>query len=328
MSEEGERGGWRDRTLLPAVEHRDPSTRTLVLGSVSLLAAVLAVMVWPGSAAVPPELAWLLGLPPLFLALHHRGAASGAAVAAAVVVALTIAQVGRTLLPTVGADWGSFGVAAAFFLATAGGAAWATELRDRAWKEVLTQPMADPVTGLPRGSFTRRFLEVEVGAARRGQSLSVVVFELDRSVELLELASRRELEHLLADVGGLFTKNVRAMNVVGRVGEARFLAVLPGEASSGASVFADRVLRDVARLDAVAGEQITMSAGVAAFRRDVTGADELLERAERALRRAKELDGNKVVLFGEDAYRVGPIQPHFAPREGADARPVPPPDAT
>lgn len=221
--------------------------------------------------------------------------------------------------------WDEAGVASRGLLLAAGVAAGAllvTVHRSRVRPPELGDPFEDHVTGLPSGRFARAFLETQIGAARRGHTLSVALFALDGFEGLADQARGRLLERM----GRVFRENVREMNVVGHLREGRFLAVLPNEARSGTSVFADRVLAGVEELGPVDGHAASASAGVAGFSREVTGAEELLARAREALRRAAELGGGHVVLHGEDAYRVGPVQPHFSPRESAEARPAGPED--
>ena len=190
--------------------------------------------------------------------------------------------------------------------------------RDRAGRPPAEDVFADPVTGLPTGSFVRAFLETQIGAARRGHSLSVALFGLHG----FEGRRERERRRMLERVGRVFRENVREMNVVGHLGGGRFLAVLANEARAGTSVFADRVLQDVDGLDPGDGLEFSVSAGVAGFSREVADTEELLARAGEALERARELGAGHVILFGDDAYRVGPVQPHFSPRESAEARPA------
>lgn len=229
-------------------------------------------------------------------------------------------DVGLTLA-SLATGWGY--VAAAASVALAIGWLRAARGRDRVLEPREGQPLRDPVTELPSGAFVRKLLDIGTAAARRGHSLSVVVFELDDPDGELAALPRRRLDKLLAEVGRVFRRNVRTMNVAGPTTGLRFMAVLANESSRGASVFAERVLRDIAALGEETDAGLTASAGIAAFGRGVADADALLERAGRALRRAQELEGDKVVLYGEDAYRIGPVEPHFAPRgEAAQPRPT------
>lgn len=224
-------------------------------------------------------------------------------------------------LASLAAGWGYAAAAASVVLAI--GWLRAARARERAVAPDEGEPLRDPVTDLPSGVFVRKLLEIGTAAARRGQSLSVVVFELDDPGGELTGLSRRELDRLLGEVGRIFRRNVRTMNVAGPMTGLRFMAVLANESSRGASVFAERVIRDIAVLGEERGTGLTASAGIAAYGRGVADADALLQRAEKALRRAQELDGDKVVLYGEDAFRIGPVEPHFVPRgEAAQPRPT------
>lgn len=191
------------------------------------------------------------------------------------------------------------------------------------WDGSTHDGLEDPITGLPSEGFVRTFFDTQFAAAERGQSLAIALLEIDRPHEEgTRGRHRRETRRLLRAVGSVLHENVREMNVAGRVDETRFLAVLPHEATSGASVFAHRLIRDLANLGGRLGRPITASAGVAAYEDTMDDSTDLLARARDALERALELGGDTVILFGDDAYRVGPVQPHFAAREGATPRPV------
>jgi diguanylate cyclase (GGDEF)-like protein len=91
--------------------------------------------------------------------------------------------------------------------------------------------------------------------------------------------------------------NVRSIDKIGRYGGEEFLLILPDAAMDQAVRTLERLRLMIADLDWLAISPnlvVTMSAGLAAVRRDDT-ADSLLARADSALYRAKDAGRNCVI---------------------------------
>lgn len=79
-------------------------------------------------------------------------------------------------------------------------------------------------------------------------------------------------------------KSVRLVDTVGRVGGDEFVLIAPG--SAGMTV-ANRVKAGIAALPAVAGKDVSVSAGIARFPTDAGDAESLIAAATAALARAR-----------------------------------------
>lgn len=142
----------------------------------------------------------------------------------------------------------------------------------------------DDVTGVLKDSYANRLLSLEIERARRYQRpLSVVLLAaedweahfLDRGVE--------EADEKLATIGKLLVEGLRAVDVVARGGESRFLAILPETPAEGAQLAAERICETMAEK---AGLQFR--AGVAQFPDDGVSREELAAEAEAALQFARQ----------------------------------------
>jgi diguanylate cyclase (GGDEF)-like protein len=143
---------------------------------------------------------------------------------------------------------------------------------------------------LMRDPLERR-LAAELGRARRhGRPLSVVSFDVDGLKEVNEVHGDGAGDRLLAVIGTLFYEASREHDLCGRIGD-ECVIVLPEEDRSGAAAFRDRVEE---RLPAVR-EQLGLTtpwgltSGVATFPRDGGTVRELLEAADRDVRRQRSL---------------------------------------
>jgi diguanylate cyclase (GGDEF)-like protein len=141
--------------------------------------------------------------------------------------------------------------------------------------------LTDPLTGLANARTVSRVLELEVARAQRqGSEVSVALFDVDAFRELNAGAGARAGDHVLRQVASVLAETVRLVDTVARTGGDEFVLVAPG--SAGVTV-ARRVLDGVARLDAVDGHEVSVSAAVARFPQDGADAEALLAAARAAL---------------------------------------------
>lgn len=303
---------------LPDLLSGDLPVSTLVLSAIALATAASITVVWPEASAQRAGLVWILAVIPLFLFLYHRGWKGMAVAAGGVMVVFVVVEVVAVQFLDRTPGWWMYAAVLGGLVLVTGGAAAATAYRERGWREALDVAYRDPDTGLPSRRFLDEYVRVQTAAAQRGRNLAVVLFSLDEFETLKDQWGIGVGERYLRQAGAIVRRNLREQDVAGRFGGAEFLVVLAGEASAGASVFADRVRSDIADSLAVGRPAVTVSAGVAAYDDEVGDESDLLARAEDALLRAKKIGGNKVILFGRDYYREGPVQPHFTAAE-ADA---------
>lgn len=164
------------------------------------------------------------------------------------------------------------------------GARTAAAAAERAeWFERLAQ--TDPLTGLANARTLSRVLELEVArASRQGSEVSVAVFDVDGFGAVNAAAGTRAGDRILREVAAVLAESVRLVDTIARTGGDEFALVAPG--SAGMTV-ARRVIDGIARLEAVEGQRIAVSAGVARFPGDGTDTEALLDAARGALDAAR-----------------------------------------
>lgn len=152
------------------------------------------------------------------------------------------------------------------------------------WFERITH--TDTLTGLANARTLARVLELEVARAQRqGSEVSVAVFDIDAFTALNEAAGARAGDTALRQVASILAESVRLVDTIARTGADEFVLVAPG--SAGVTV-ARRVLDGIAGLEAIGGQAMTISAGVARFPQDGVDADAVLAAARAALKGAGE----------------------------------------
>ena len=147
----------------------------------------------------------------------------------------------------------------------------------------------DELTGAAnRRSFDERLAAERSRALRTGESLSVCLLDLDHFKRYNDSFGHPAGDDLLRKVADEWTRALRAESLLARIGGEEFGLILPGAPAHVAEAV-------VERLRGVTPEQITVSAGIAAWSREETVA-ELVARADAALYRAKREGRDRLVL--------------------------------
>lgn len=150
----------------------------------------------------------------------------------------------------------------------------------------------DPVTRLPNYSYLESASRVVLRRnAKRGNGAALVLLDVDRFKLVNDTLGRIQGDRMLRDLADRLREVVRSGDYVARLGGDEFAVLLSGadEATTHAAI--ERVVGAVARPFEASGRDIRLeaSAGVALFPRDGQHLDSLLQRAEMAMYRAKEL---------------------------------------
>ena len=300
--------------LLDLREREEDGVRpgVLVAAVLPLLLVATAGVLWPSVVGGRAGLVWVLALVPLFLTCHRKGWWGAALTLATGMAVLVGVEVVGTMLLDLAVDPWLFGLGASVFVGVALWSGWMSErlvsARASTLREALRLALRDPETDLPTRRATELFLEKEFAGARRGDALTLVLFDLDGFADFVEGYGRDLSRQVLEKVGAVFHETSREADLTGRWGSQEFLAVLPGEDERGAGTFAERVRTKADMLEfhqsdgTVLTSGITVSAGVAEFEEGMQGAEELLERTHRAMHAAKAKGGDSVVLFDRTAH--------------------------
>lgn len=150
--------------------------------------------------------------------------------------------------------------------------------------------MTDGLTGLLNRSAVEERLEAEISRGARHQvRTSVVLLDLDRFKLINDSLGHAAGDRYLVQVGELLRRQMRALDVAGRLGGDEFLVILPLTALEDATAFVDRMRNALREFLARHPEfgQATFSAGLAEAPRDGDHGTALLAAADAALYRAK-----------------------------------------
>jgi diguanylate cyclase (GGDEF)-like protein len=161
--------------------------------------------------------------------------------------------------------------------------------------------LTDPMTGLPnRRHLMERFDQEVARAKRHGLGLACLFLDVDNFAEINNTYLHEAGDAILASLGGVLRRQLRAGDVLGRYGGDEFLILLPGVDPTRVAQVAERIRASVERHRFRAlppHEGVTVSIGAALWSLDThEQPDALVRAADEALYRAKEEGRNTVSL--------------------------------
>jgi diguanylate cyclase (GGDEF)-like protein/putative nucleotidyltransferase with HDIG domain len=164
---------------------------------------------------------------------------------------------------------------------------------------------SDPLTGLLNHRAFEELLDVELERANRaGRPVSVIVGDIDAFRRLNEHQGHAAGDAALQSIAQNLLKWKRRIDVAARVGGEEFALLLPETDERGAFIVAERLRRATHRSFVEAPVRLTFSFGVATAPDHATDAVGLLRAADRANVAAKDLGGDRTVIYSDDVART------------------------
>lgn len=174
--------------------------------------------------------------------------------------------------------------------------------RIKLYKEVETLAITDALTNV----YTRRYvlerLEEEVRrAVLRKTKLSFLMVDVDHFKKINDQYGHLAGDEVLKELGVILKENTREIDIAGRYGGEEFCVILPDTDTQAAFLVAERI-RKAAEKKMIkaydAAIHLTLSIGIASFPADGKIIEELVDKADWALYRAKSQGRNCTVVFG------------------------------
>ena len=179
---------------------------------------------------------------------------------------------------------------------------------DRHRAELAHLARHDPLTGLGNRRSLDEDLEVlHARSQRYGRRFALAMCDIDRFKAYNDTHGHQAGDQALRAVAATIAQELRGGDSVYRYGGEEFLLILPEQTPDTALVAVERVRSAVQRLAipqpaAGLGGTLTLSAGIAAFDPDeAPTAEQLLQRADAALYRAKAAGRNQLALADSPA---------------------------
>ena len=140
-------------------------------------------------------------------------------------------------------------------------------------------------------------------AVRYGHALSVVMIDSDNLKQINDAHGHESGNRLLQHVVRCIREQLRGSDVMARFGGDEFIVLLPETNNKGALEMAERIRKavEISRFDVRSGDtNITVSLGVASYPEDGGNLDVILDKADKAMYRAKQGGRNRVIAYTED----------------------------
>ena len=161
-------------------------------------------------------------------------------------------------------------------------------------------------------AYNRRCLEVELPqairvASLRGESVALLFLDVDNLKELNSLFGHPTGSRVITKVALEAKQIIRNLDRLYRYGGDEFCIIIPGSTAPVAAKIGERLIHALVKTPLPVGKvmvSVCISVGVASFPADADGAEHLLEKADRALMKAKT-SGKGCVMLAGDAPNPG-----------------------
>jgi diguanylate cyclase (GGDEF)-like protein len=175
--------------------------------------------------------------------------------------------------------------------------------RIKLYKDLEKMAITDSLTNVfTRRYFMERFEEEIKRAAAKKIKLSFLMLDVDHFKMVNDQYGHLTGDCVLKEIGVIIKENIREIDIVGRYGGEEFCVVLPETELEGARLVAERIRRATEERLIKAYDtsiRITISIGISTYPSEGKQAEELIDKADWSLYRAKSQGRNCVVAFGQ-----------------------------
>jgi diguanylate cyclase (GGDEF)-like protein len=184
----------------------------------------------------------------------------------------------------------AFPLSLVYGIALVGSALMRSEVEHRA------DAIVDPLTQmLNRKALAARGRELALQSEISGRPVGVVLGDLDHFKAINDREGHQAGDAVLREIAYRWRRTLRAYDLAYRLGGEEFVVLLPGATEEEAHALAE-TLRSAVRAEPIAGQQVTMSFGVAVSGHGGFDLDAHYARADEALYEAKRTGRDRVVL--------------------------------
>ncbi|MFD2271577.1 EAL domain-containing protein [Undibacterium arcticum] len=173
--------------------------------------------------------------------------------------------------------------------------------RKQAEERIHHMALHDALTGLPNRTLLLDRLDQAIGyAGRHGHAVWVLFVDLDRFKFVNDSLGHKGGDQVIKAIADRLQSTTREMDTVVRLGGDEFVLVLPQRADETMATDAiNRMMEAVAQPIVLETHQFFLgcSIGVAVYPADGTTSEALLEHADTAMYRAKEMGGNNFQFY-------------------------------
>lgn len=171
------------------------------------------------------------------------------------------------------------------------------------YEEVKNLSLTDGMTNLHNYRYFSIRLKEELNRAKRNKTkVSLLILDIDYFKNYNDTLGHQAGDEALRTLGRVLKNTVRDEDVVSRYGGEEFCIILPGISKSDMQPLGERV-RNIIELHQFYKERVqpsgrmTISLGGSTYPDDAHDADELIQKADQALYKAKNFGRNQLVIY-------------------------------
>lgn len=185
------------------------------------------------------------------------------------------------------------------------------------------QAVTDGLTGVAnRRSFNENFAKEFERAKRYGQTLSLVIIDLDFLKKINDNFGHQTGDEAIKAIGKMLRQSSRSIDLPARYGGEEFCLLLPNTDIAMAEQLAERLRRVINEVQVEGPGRISASLGVASYPLHADDPDSLFLRADEALYQAKQGGRNQVkVASGPQQGKKGGNDVHASTTESPESLP-------
>jgi len=172
------------------------------------------------------------------------------------------------------------------------------------YENALNSAIIDGLTGLYNHFYFKRFLELEVKRAlRHGYPVSLIMIDLDNFKHHNDTCGHPVGDIILKEIGQVIRANIREIDLAVRYGGDELAAVLPYCDRENALAVVERIRQELAShifpdtVPLLPGS-VTLSMGVAMSTSDAGTVEELIDKADQMLYKAKKEGKDRICVYG------------------------------
>jgi diguanylate cyclase (GGDEF)-like protein len=155
--------------------------------------------------------------------------------------------------------------------------------------------VTDGLTGIAnRRKFDEKFQEEFERAKRYQEPLSLLVFDLDYLKKINDTYGHPAGDEAIKAIGLVLDQSSRSIDLAARFGGEEFCLLLPNTDLELASQIAERIREKINKIQVEGPGNISVSVGVAAFTGNETDPQQLFQKADQAMYKAKQSGRNQV----------------------------------
>lgn len=182
---------------------------------------------------------------------------------------------------------------------------------DEAHRTVHEQSITDALTGVHNRRHFFEAAQVEFARAqRRGSPVSLLMIDGDNFKRINDIYGHLCGDQVLQQIAWACRDSVRGHDLVARLGGEEFAVLLAEAGAAEAHRVAERIRHRIAESELTyAGQRVsfTVSIGVAVWQPTATPLEQVMNRADQALYRAKRMGKNRVELAELEADQLGSL---------------------